>query len=86
MKNMNMSEFKELEVVNLYNGKILGNVSDFIINIKERKIEAIIVPGTSKIRTIFNAKNEYIIPWDEIKKVGEEVILVDHGREIYLKE
>lgn len=86
MKNMNMSEFKELEVVNLYNGKILGTVSDFIVNIKERKIEAVIVPETSKIKTIFNAKNEYVIPWNEIKKIGEEVILVDHGREIYLEE
>ncbi|RBP45565.1 PRC-barrel domain-containing protein [Garciella nitratireducens] len=81
-----MLEFKELEVINLYNGKILGNVSDLIINMKEGKIEAIIVPESNKIRTIFNTKNEYVILWNEIKKIGEEVILVVHDYESCLQE
>ena len=78
---MNLSEFKQLEVVNLIDGKILGSISDFDINITEGKIEAIILPGNNKIRTFFNNKEEYIIPWSKINKIGEEVILVAYKGE-----
>jgi len=83
---MNLTEFKQLEVVNLIDGKILGNISDFNINLTEGRIEAIIVPGSSKIRTFFNNKEEYIIPWANIKKIGEEVILVTHESDFILKD
>lgn len=72
---MNISEFKQLEVVNLCDGRILGNISDFFINIQEGKIEGIVI---LEKKTIFNSKNEYIIPWSQIKKIGEEVILVTY--------
>lgn len=80
---MNISEFRQLEVVNLYDGRILGNISDFLINIQEGKIEGIII---LEKKTIFNSKDEYIIPWSEIKKIGEEVILVAHDRKIQVGE
>lgn len=83
MRDMNISEFRQLEVVNLYDGRILGNISDFLINIQEGKIEGIII---LEKKTIFNSKDEYIIPWSEIKKIGEEVILVAHDRKIQVGE
>lgn len=83
---MNITEFKQLEVVNLIDGKILGNISDFNINLTEGRIEAIIVPGNNRIRTFFNNKDEYIIPWSNIKKIGEEVILVAHESDFILED
>lgn len=80
---MNISEFRQLEVVNLYDGRILGNISDFLINIQEGKIEGIII---LEKKTIFNSKDEYIIPWSEIKKIGEEVILIAHDGKIQVGE
>ena len=46
---MVISELKQLEVVNLTDGKILGNVSDIMVNLSEGRIEAIIVPGNGRI-------------------------------------
>lgn len=75
---MNISDLKQLEVVNLIDGKILGNISDIIVNLSEGRIEAIIVPGNNKISFFMNNKSENIIPWSDIKKIGEEVILVTY--------
>ncbi|HHT51366.1 MAG TPA: YlmC/YmxH family sporulation protein [Eubacteriaceae bacterium] len=75
---MNLTQFKQLDVVNIIDGKILGNISDFNINIAEGRIENIIIPGNYKIKALFNSKEEYIIPWEDIKKIGEEVILVTY--------
>lgn len=83
---MNLDELKKLEVVNLIDGKILGSISDLNINLTEGRIEAIIIPGNSRIRTFLNNKEEYIIPWYNIKKIGEEVILVTHEGDYVLED
>ncbi len=75
---MVISELKQLEVVNLTDGKILGNVSDIMVNLSEGRIEAIIVPGNGRIGFFMSSRNEYIIPWSDIKKIGEEVLLVTY--------
>lgn len=77
---MNIGKFRQLEVVDVYNGKLLGTVSDLVINLDEGKIESIIVSGIDKIVNIFN-KEEILIDWEDIKKIGDDVIIVNHNRE-----
>ena len=40
------------------------------------KIEAIIISGNGKILGFFGKDEEIIIPWKNIMKIGEDVILV----------
>lgn len=57
-------------------GKKLGNISDIDIDLQTGKIEAIIISGSGGIFSFFSKEEEVVIPWRNILKIGEDVILV----------
>lgn len=71
------SELKQKEVININDGKRLGLVYDIEINMETGNIEAIVIPGSGKLLGLFSKENDIIIPWENIKKIGADVILVD---------
>ena len=70
------SDFKQKEVINVSDGRRLGFVSDVEIDLEQGRIEAIILPGVES-SWLFGKDSEFIIPWDKIVKIGEDIILVD---------
>ncbi len=70
-------DFKHKEVVNITNGKRLGYVQDVCADLETGTITHIIVPGSSKIINIFAGNNDIVIPWQKIKCIGEDLILVE---------
>lgn len=68
--------FKQKEVINLLDGRRLGYVQDVEANFDTGEITAIVVPGTSKMFS-FGNKNDIIIPWKQIKRIGDDIILVE---------
>ncbi|MBY0157493.1 YlmC/YmxH family sporulation protein [Cytobacillus oceanisediminis] len=71
-----ISEFQMKDVVNVADGKKLGNIGDIDININTGKIEAVIIGGTGKVLGFFGRDADIVIPWKNIIKIGEDVILV----------
>lgn len=71
------SEFRQKEVINIADGRRLGFVSDVEVNLEDGRIEAIVIPGGGRFFGFIGKDNEYVIPWDRIRKVGEDIILVD---------
>ena len=71
-----ISEFQIKDVVNMADGKKLGNISDIDIDLQTGKIEAIIISGVGRIFSFFSKEEEIVIPWRNILKIGEDVILV----------
>jgi len=76
---MKISEFQVKDVVNVSNGKRLGNIYDLEINVATGKIEAIIIQGNAKVMGLFGRDNDIVIPWKQIVKIGADVILVRHN-------
>ncbi len=70
-------DFKHKEVVNINNGKKLGFVQDVCADLETGKITHIIVPGSNKIMNIFTNNNEVVIPWEKVKCIGDDLILVE---------
>ena len=70
-------DFKRKEVINLNDGKRLGYVQDVNADFKTGTITELIVPGNSKFFNIFSNGNDIIIPWNAIKVIGEDIIVVD---------
>ena len=68
--------FKQKEVINLSDGRRLGYVQDVEANFDTGEITAIVVPGTSKMFS-FGNKSDIIIPWKQIKRIGDDIILVE---------
>ena len=70
-------DFKHKEVINIIDARKLGYVQDVNADLKTGFITSIIVPGTNKRFSIFSNDNGVIIPWEKIKVIGEEIILVE---------
>ena len=70
-------DFKHKEVVNITNGKRLGFVQDVCADLETGMITSIIVPGNNKILSIFSSANDIVIPWQNIKCIGDDLILVE---------
>ena len=71
-------ELKNKEVINIFDGRSMGYVSDIEINLEQGKIEGIIIPATKGFFNIFGrTEDDYIIRWENIKTIGDDVILVD---------
>lgn len=70
-------DLKQKEVINMSDGKRMGFVSDVEINMEDGRIEAIVLPGSGKFLGIIGKESEIIIPWDRVKIVGEDTVLVD---------
>ncbi len=72
-----ISDLKLREVVNVLDGKRMGVINDIDVDIEEGKIKALIVPGTPRLLGLFGKNDDLVIPWETIKKIGVDVILVE---------
>jgi len=70
-------DFKHKEVINIKDGKRLGFVQDVCADLSTGMITSIIVPGSNKIMGMFSGGNEIVIEWQNIKCIGDDVILVE---------
>ena len=71
------SELRAREVVNVLDGRRLGLTSDFEIDAETGNIRAIVVPGPGRFLWLFGRNEDIVIPWERIKKIGIDVILVE---------
>jgi YlmC/YmxH family sporulation protein len=73
---MRISEFQTKDVVNVANGKKLGNIGDIDIDLETGQIQSLIILGSGKVLGLFGREEATAIPWQNIVKIGADVILV----------
>lgn len=79
---MEVARFSDLaskEVVNINNGRCLGNFADCDIRIdpENGKILEFILAGRSGFSSaFFGSGPTYVIPWDSVVKIGVDTIIV----------
>lgn len=54
-----------------------GYVQDVCADLETGTITSIIVPGSNKFLSVFGSNNDIVIPWQHIKCIGDDVILVE---------
>lgn len=78
---MRINELRDRDVVNVNDGKRLGVIHDLDIDIENGNIKALIIPGAGGFMGVLGRKQDLIIPWKKIVKVGVDTILVDFPEE-----
>ncbi len=81
---MRFCELINKEVINCRDGERLGYICDIEFNSCTACIQTIILPGPCKLWGILGRDQEYIIPWNCIRQIGTDVILVDIDISCYL--
>ena len=70
-------DFKHKEVINITDARRLGYVQDVCADLETGVITSIIVPGNNKLISFFSSSNDIVIPWQKVKCIGEDLILVE---------
>ena len=65
------------EVICVCDGRRLGFISDARIDVPEGNIVAIIVPGPCRFFGLWGRRDDYVIPWNCIRRMGPDIVLVD---------
>lgn len=71
------TDLREKEVINVKDGTRLGLISDIEVNLEKGFVEAIVLPGPGRILGLFGRNQDYVIKWQNILRIGSDVILVD---------
>jgi len=85
---MKLSKLGGKEIVNLNDGGRMGILaeSDLLIDDRNGKIKALLVPDFRNQFSIFHDKNYLEIPWECVKKIGNDMIIIEMDDEILGKK
>lgn len=72
-----ISDLRMREVVNVLDGKKLGNITDIELDLEGGRVTAFILPGRLRGFSIFAKREEIVLPWEKIVRIGRDVILVE---------
>lgn len=70
-------DLRTKEVINICDGKKLGNIVDMVFDSCSRKITGIVVPGEKTFFSFIKNTPDIYIPFCKIRKIGKDVILVE---------
>lgn len=71
-----IDELKNKQVVCVSNGCVLGFVSDVELDVSSGCLNAIVIFGRYKLFGLFGKEDDIIIPWCDIRVIGDETVLV----------
>lgn len=74
---LSFCDLRAKEVVNICDGRNLGNIVDMIIDCRYAQVLGIVVPYERSFWSFFKPNKDIFIPWHRICKIGKDVILVD---------
>lgn len=65
------------EVICLSDGRRLGYVADVLVEVPEGRVCSILVPSPHRNLGLLGSREDFIIPWDCIRRIGPDIVLVD---------
>lgn len=75
--NLNrVSDFRHKEVIDISSGRRLGYITDVDIDLEQGIVNSVIIPGKRRLFGLMPPKDDIIIAWKEISKIGDDIILV----------
>ena len=72
---MRLSELAKKDVININDGSKIGNITDILIDDKGYVL-SLVVDKSNFSFSVFTAKDEMLIDFNNIEKIGEDVIIV----------
>lgn len=72
---MRLSQLQKKDIININDGTKIGNIIDIKIDDGSGKIESIVIER-SGVFNLFTSRGEMDIRFNQIEKIGEDVIIV----------
>lgn len=74
---LSFCDLRSKEVVNVPDGRKLGNIIDMVFDTCTGRVTGIVVPGERSFFSVFKSCHDIFIPYQRICKIGKDIILVD---------
>ena len=72
-----LRELRYKEIISVSDGARFGYVGDLEIDLESGRVRNLVVPGPARFFGLFGRKEDFFIPWDEVRRYGEDIILWD---------
>lgn len=76
-----INALKTMEVIDVNTGAKLGFIKDIKIDSGKKRIQSILLQG--EVKGWFSKTNDIEVYWEDIVKIGIDVLLVNYGNEQY---
>lgn len=74
---MTLYELCQHDVISVSTGANLGKVDDLSFDDKTASVLGIVMYGRLKLFGLLGREEDTVIPWQDIRKIGSDVILVE---------
>ena len=72
-----MAELRDKEIINISDGCRFGYVGDVELDLEAGKVKALVVPGRLRFFGLLGREEDYVFPWECVRRFGEDIILVE---------
>lgn len=74
-----LAELRYKEVISVSDGSRFGYVGDLEVDVDSGQVRALVVPGRLRLFGLLGREEARYIPWDAVRRFGEDIILVDEA-------
>lgn len=74
---MTLHELSEKDVIQIKTGENLGRIDDVIFDEGTARLQSVVLRGRSHLFGLMGYDEDLIIPWEALKTIGTDVIMVD---------
>lgn len=75
-----MGQLRLKEVISIGDGCRFGYVGDLELELDSGQVSALIIPGRLRLFGLLGREEDVVIPWQSVRRFGEDTILVDEIR------
>ena len=72
-----IAERRYKEVISVTDGSRFGYVGDMEVDLESGQVRALVVPGRLRLFGLLGREEDRYIPWDRVRRFGEDIILVE---------
>ena len=77
--DISFNDLRNKEIINLCDGSRMGHIIDLVFSTDNGKVTGIVAPGEKRL---FKKSSEIFIPIEKMRRIGDDVILVDIASDI----
>lgn len=81
-----ITELRCKEVINLADGTRMGYVGDVEVDTVCGRVVSLVIPGRCRFFGLFGREEDYIVPWEAIERIGDDIILVRYSSQPVRRE
>ena len=77
---MTLRDLSAKDVIQLKTGENLGRIDDVVFDEHGGQLQSVILRGRAHCFGLLGCDDDLILPWESIRTIGTDVIMVDAGR------